>query len=116
MLGAVEAKGGPPRALRLKQRMDRLGMGNREMARVSGVSRNTVASARAGKAQSATYGKLERALETIETETGADIPDEAVAVIELPDGTTVTFRGVSAEEAARFAAEFLATHNQDASP
>jgi transcriptional regulator with XRE-family HTH domain len=111
MVTSVTIQGGsdkPPRALRLAQRMDRLGLGNRELARLSGMSRNTIAAARTGASSATTYGKLEKALDDFERETGADQPDESVAVVELADGTRVTFRGVSAEEAARFAAEFLA--------
>ena len=115
MVTSVTIEGGqlPPRALRLSQRMDRLGLGNRELGRLSGVSRNTIAKARAGDSTATTYGKLEKTLDEFEHETGADEPDQLVATIDLADGTRVTFRGITPEEAARAAAEFLASHNPE---
>jgi hypothetical protein len=92
--------------------MDRLGLPAVDLARLAGVDPESVARARDGQARAATYGKLERALEAFERETGADQPDEAVATIDLPDGTQVTFRGLSADDAARFVSEFLASRDR----
>jgi transcriptional regulator with XRE-family HTH domain len=112
MLACVDTPGGAagtPSALRLTQRMDSLGLGNRELSRLSGLSRNTIQAAREGRARPATYGKLEMALDAFEHEVGADIPDprDVRAVMELPDGTRVTFRGLSAEDVARAVAVYL---------
>lgn len=109
----VEGGSATPRALKLAQRMDRLGLGDRELSRLSGVSRGTVAKARTGNSRGSTYGRLEKALDDFELETGADRADETVTVVELPDGTRVSYRGKSAEDAAKFLSEFLAARNSD---
>ena len=100
-----------PRALALRQRMDRLGLPDRAFARRAGVNRSTIAKALKGHSRSATYGKLERVLDDLERDAnGGDPlppPSEKVADVELPDGTKVRFKGMTPEEAARAARVFL---------
>lgn len=100
-----------PRALRLRQRMDRLGLADRELSRLSGVNRGTIHKALRGESRSSTYGRLERVLDQLERDAndGDLLPDheEYVATLELVDGTRVTFTGMTPEEAARAAKVFL---------
>lgn len=96
-----------PRALRLRQRLDRLGLPDRELSRLSGVNRSTIAKALRGESRSTTYGKLERVLADLEEESGLTDAEEFVAHLELADGTKVTFSGMTPEEAARAARAFL---------
>lgn len=95
--------------------MDRLGLPDRELSRLSGVDRGTIAKALRGESRSTTYGKLERLLDKLEkgANEGELLPDEFVAHLELPDGTKVTFSGMTPEQAARAARAFL---NGDAGP
>lgn len=101
-----------PRALRLMQRMDRLGLSARDLAKRAGVDRAAVATARQGRARSATYGLLEKALDAVEYEAGVDLVDDGhppptLSTITLPDGTVVTFEG-DATGVALAVAKFLA--------
>lgn len=97
-----------PRALRLIQRMDRMGISARSLAEQAGVDRESVKSARQGRARPATFGVLEATLDRLEHEMGPDDPEPLVSVIELPDGTRVTFQGGSPAEVAQAAVDFLA--------
>jgi transcriptional regulator with XRE-family HTH domain len=108
MLMFMEPPGGalPQRARALVDRLDALEMTEQELARRAGVDRQTVARAREGEARRGTYAKLEKTLDTLEAEIGPDIRDVR-AVMELPDGTRVTFRGLSAEDVARAVAVYL---------
>ena len=90
----------PPRALRLMQRMDRLGISARDLAKHAGVDRAAIASARQGRARATTYGQLEAALDKLEYEVGMDLVPKQngeapfmVSTIVLPDGTRVSFEG-----------------------
>lgn len=109
MVGLMEEV---PRALRLIQRMDRMGISARDLAQQAGVDRESVKSAREGRARPATFGILEATLGRLEREMGADEPDPLVSVIELADGTRVTFRGGTPEAVAQAAADFLAKRQQ----
>ncbi len=73
--------------------MDRLGITVNELAHRVGMDWETIARARDGRAQSATYGAIEAWLDSIESATGLDTPDPIVSTVTLPDGTTVTFEG-----------------------
>jgi predicted transcriptional regulator len=73
--------------------MDRLGITVNELANRVGMDCETIARARDGRAQSATYGAIEAWLDQIETTTGLDIPDPIVSTVTFPDGTTVVFEG-----------------------
>ena len=108
MLRVTEAGGAKtPRGLRLAQRMDRLGLSASDLEELTGVDRESIARAREGRSQAKTYGRLEAALERVETGIGPDEPDAMIATVDLADGTRITFKGVTPEEAARAAAEFL---------
>lgn len=109
MGGMVGLMDEAPRALRLIQRMDRMGISARSLAEQAGVDRESVKSARQGRARPATFGVLEATLDRLEYEMGPDEPAEPmVSVIELPDGTRVTFQGGSPSEVAQAAVDFLA--------
>lgn len=105
-----------PYALNIGQRMDRLGLGQGEMAELAGVDREAVTRARAGRAQAKTVAKIQAALTRLEKETGADDPSGVIATITLPDGPSVTFAGASPEEAAVAAARFLETRRKTPPP
>lgn len=96
-----------PRALRLRQRMDRLGISDRELARLSKVDRGALTNALVGKARSSTFGRLERVLGQLEQGAGDDGSPIMGATLDLPDGTRVHFSGMTPEEAARAARAFL---------
>jgi len=85
------------RSLRLMQRMDRLGISARDLAKYAGVDRASVASARNGSARPATFGQLEAALDRLEHETGVDLVaaggPATTSTLTMPDGTRVTFEG-----------------------
>lgn len=102
-----------PRALRLAQRMDRLGISARDLAGRASIDRASVTSARNGRARTATYGLLEAALDSLEDEYGME-PAATVSSIALPDGAIVTFEGDPGDVAVA-AARFLAELDQ-ASP
>lgn len=99
-----------PRALRIGQRIDRLGISEREFAVLARVDRGTIRKIRAGeKVRSSSIGKVEAQLDQLERDVGLDLPpsSEVVSTIALPDGTQVTFSGLDPEAAAQAASEFL---------
>lgn len=106
-----------PRALRLAQRMDRLGISARDLASRAGIDRASITSARQGRARPATYGLLEAALDVIEDEYGME-PPATTSTITLPGGAIVTFEGDPGEvavAAARFLAELSTSPNDHSS-
>jgi transcriptional regulator with XRE-family HTH domain len=92
-------------AERLRLRMDRLGISDSELARESGVNRDTIAAIKRGQGfRRSSLAKLEAKLSELETEAGIGAPpppDEVVEVtLDFPDGSRATFvlRGPDAEE------------------
>jgi hypothetical protein len=100
-------EGQEPRALRLAQRIDALGMSDRAFAKLAKTDRGTIKAAREGRSTATTYGHLESVLDDYEYEVGADAPDESVTTIELLDGRKILYRGLSPEDGAKFVTEFL---------
>ena len=104
LMGADET-----RAAAIKERKERLGIPDVELARLAGVSRGVVHRAMRGESvMGSSLGAMEAALTRFEEETSMDVPDSEPSVtISLRDGTTVTFTGTAGQVSA-MAADFLA--------
>jgi transcriptional regulator with XRE-family HTH domain len=92
-------------AERLRMRMDRLGISDSELARISGVNRDTIAAIKRGQGfRRSSLTKLETTLAKLEHEAGIGAPpspeDVVEVTIDFPDGSRATFvmRGPDAEE------------------
>lgn len=94
-------------ATRLRMRMDRLGINDSELARESGVNRDTIAAIKRGQGfRRSSLTKLETALSHLEEEAGLDAPPPPTSgevvefTLDFPDGSRATFavRGPDAEE------------------
>jgi len=90
---------------RLRARMDRLGISDSELARESGVNRDTIAAIKRGQGfRRSSLTKLEAKLSELEEEAGIGTPAGPTEVVEFvyefPDGSKATFavRGPGAED------------------
>lgn len=97
---------------RVRRRRMALGYSLRQLGTEAGVDRVRISSIEKG--EQVTELVLSRVLTTLdrlERFHGVDDPDEVVNVLELPDGTRVTFTG-SPEGVAEAAENFLRRHRQ----
>lgn len=95
---------------RVKARRERLGMSQRDLEKESGVNRATIAAVETGdrNVRAASVQVISATLDRIEQEISGpyDAPEQVTNVIELPDGTRVTFVG-SPENVVEAATRFL---------
>lgn len=99
----------PSRAQACIHRRTSLGFSVRKMADETGVSRESITKIERGdpSVDQFTIDRYLSALDRMENRLGVTDPEHVVNLIELPDGTKVTFTGTSANVAAS-AAAFLA--------
>lgn len=99
---------------RIKSRRLALGLSLRAMAEESGVHRTTLTRIESGApgVEEHSMSRVLATLDRLEHRYGLDDPSHTVSVIELPDGSRVTFTG-SPDGVAEAAARFLASRDTD---
>lgn len=105
---SVPFVGDPELGQRIRTRRMALGMSVTALAKLAGVDRSRVSAAESGASvRSSTLGAIEAALSQAEANAASGKgTDGATSILELPDGTKVTFIG-SADDVADAARRFL---------
>jgi DNA-binding XRE family transcriptional regulator len=85
---------------RIKQRRERLDMGKQELAKLAGVSRDTLAAIEGGPGfRRSSLTKIERALDQLEEEAGMEAPPPVSAEAEQQDLVEFRVEGVMGAQA-----------------